>query len=284
MPTGRSIDHVTLVVDHLDGAAERYQALGFTLTPRASHEDRMGTSNRLIQFEKENFIEILEVDRPQTVEDHAFHANPPRFSFGAHHRFFVTKRNGISMLAFTGDDARADIATFRKRGIQTYAPFDFERQAKLPDGSDVTVAFSLAFATSPNLPEIAFFVCQNRSSEYFWKPAYQRHRNGARSIVAVYLVADDPEAHSGFLRNLFGGAVTPTTAGIRVACGDHQEIVVLEPNGIEAVAPGTAVPVGCSPRVVGVGLESANAEACVTPTDQGYGMFIEWRTVTDRVS
>jgi catechol 2,3-dioxygenase-like lactoylglutathione lyase family enzyme len=41
MATGRAIDHVVLAVRDLDRAAARYEQLGFTLTPRASHEDRV---------------------------------------------------------------------------------------------------------------------------------------------------------------------------------------------------------------------------------------------------
>ena len=97
------------------------------------------------------------------------------------------------------------MAAFRKAGIDAYAPYDFERQATLPDGTRVTVAFSLAFATSPAMPDIAFFTCHNKTPEYFWKPAFQQHANGARRIAAVYLVAEDPERHGDFLGELTGG-------------------------------------------------------------------------------
>lgn len=159
---GRSIDHVVLVVDDLDRAATAYERLGFTLTPRAFHDERMGTTNRLAQFAGRNFIELLEVDRPAGVEEHALGAAPPRFSFGAHNRDFVGKRNGISTLVLTTADARGDLAAWQAAGLRTYAPFAFERAATLPDGARVTVAFSLGFATSPAMPELAFFACENR--------------------------------------------------------------------------------------------------------------------------
>lgn len=278
MSTGRPIDHIVLAVDSLDSAAQRYEALGFTLTPRAAHKDCMGTCNRLVQFKSENYIELLEVDRPHMLDEHAFDADPPRFSFGAHNRAFVQKHNGISMLVFASDDARADVEAFRSKGLQAYAPFDFERQAKQPDGSQVTVAFSLGFVTSPNMPEIAFFVCQHRSPQYFWRPQFQRHENGAQAIVTIYLAADNPGAHADFLGGLFGGVVTPIEAGIRVACGEYQEIVILEPQRIQDIVPGTTVPIGSGPALVGVALKSKSREAQVTLADQGYGMFIEWRS------
>lgn len=277
MTTGRPIDHVVLVVDELTAAAETYEALGFTLTPRAYHDDHMGTSNRLAQFAGKSFIEILEVDRPSKLTDHDFAADPPVFSFGAQNRNFVRARTGISMLVFTCDDARADISRFRDAGIQTYAPFEFDRQATLPDGSQKTVGFTLGFATSPEMPAIAFFVCENRAPDTFWKPAFQDHANGARNIAAVYLAADDPARHGGFLGTLFGGAVTPTDGGVRVACGANQEVLVLDRAHINAIGPGAPTEIGAGPLFAGIAIEAVGAAAPVTPADQACGMFIEWR-------
>lgn len=115
-------------------AALNYQRLGFTLTPRAAHEDRMGTSNRLAQFEARNFIELLEVGPPELLARHDFAASPPFFSFGDHNRLTTAEREGASMLAFASDDARADIQSFSAAKLPVFAPFDFERKAKLPGG------------------------------------------------------------------------------------------------------------------------------------------------------
>src|SRR6516162_1868759 len=197
--SGRAIDHVVLAVQDLDRTASRYQELGFTLTPRAAHEDRMGTSNRLAQFRARNFIELLEVDRPEGMARHDFAALPPFFSFGDHNRIAVREREGLSMLVFASNDARADILSFSSANLPTFAPFDFERHARLPDGAEVTVAFSLGFVQSPKMPSVAFFVCENRAQEYFWKPEYQSHANAATGIVAVYLSSMAPERDAAFV-------------------------------------------------------------------------------------
>src|SRR5262252_5240491 len=120
---GRAIDHVVLAVRDLAATAARYESLGFTLTPRAAHEDLMGTSNRLAQFTAKNFIELLEVDRPDILARHDFSASPPFFSFVDHNRRAVAEREGLSMLVFAGDDARGDIVKFKAAYLPTYAPF-----------------------------------------------------------------------------------------------------------------------------------------------------------------
>src|SRR5258707_15393503 len=160
MTTGRSIDHVVLAVRDLDRAAARYERLGFTLTPRASHDDRMGTSNRLAQFRGESFIELLEVDRPDKLAAHDFSQVPPFFSFGDHNRLALREREGLSILAFASDDARADIRRFEAAGLATFLPFDFERQARLPNGTEATVGSTLAFGRSAHVPKLDLLVSQ----------------------------------------------------------------------------------------------------------------------------
>ena len=271
MGAGRAIDHVVLAVRDLGRAASTYERLGFTLTPRAMHEDRMGTSNRLAQFSGRNFIELLEVDRPDKLRPHDLGGNPPFFSFGGHNRSAVAEREGLSMLVFASDDARTDLARYEAAGLRA-APFDFERQAVLPDGSKATVSFSLAFAWSPDMPKIGFFSCQNRAQQYFWKPQYQTHANGARSIAAAYLASPAPERDARFIGSMFGADLSPVADGWRVSAGTAQEVLVLTP---EAIARrdrsfGTAD----EPRLAGIRL--AGDERKTTPASAAHGMFIEW--------
>lgn len=193
----RGLDHVVHMVRDLAAARRLYEALGFTTTPPAQHP--FGTANSLVQLQG-SFIEILTVDRPELIAA----APPGHFSFGAFNRDFLARREGFSMLVFESADARADQGDFVAAGLETYAPFDFSRKATLPDGSQVTVAFSLAFVTDPRLPEAAFFVCQQHAPQHFWKPQYQRHANGALAMAAVYLLAEDPPALTGLFAGLQG--------------------------------------------------------------------------------
>jgi hypothetical protein len=70
----------------------------------------------------------------------------------------------------------------------------------LPGGATARFEFSLAFATVPALPGIAFITCQQRHPpELFWKPDYQCHPNGALRVVEVVMSAPEPAAHRSFL-------------------------------------------------------------------------------------
>ncbi|HTN98339.1 MAG TPA: VOC family protein [Nordella sp.] len=201
----KGIDHLVLCGRDLDAMRENYASLGFTLTPQARHP--FGTGNSLIQLEG-CFLELLSVFEPEKITG----AEKGRFSFAAFNRDFLARGEGMSMLVLDSIDARADVAAFRAAGLHTYEPFDFERKARLPDGREVTVGFSLAFATDPALPNVAFFTCQQHAPEHFWKAEYQRHANRALSILDVSLVAERPEDHAAFL-SAFAGFRAETIAG-----------------------------------------------------------------------
>ena len=197
MVVKRGIDHLVLCVRDLEAARGFYGRLGFTTTPPAVHP--FGTGNSLVQLQG-NFLELLSVVEPDRVPAMA----PGEFSFGAFNRDFLARRQGMSMLVFQSDDARRDQREFAGKGLTTYAPFDFSRKAMLPDGSTVTVGFSLAFVTDPRMPEAAFFVCQQHAPEHFWKPEYQRHPNGARAIAEVIMFTTTPATFAGLFEALQG--------------------------------------------------------------------------------
>lgn len=271
---GRDIDHVVIAVRDLERAAETYARLGFTLTPRARHP--WGTANRLAQFEGQNFIELLEIDRLDLIFEHDRATNPPSFSFGAFNRDFLEGGEGMSMLVLIGGDSRTDVERFRAAGLETYAPFDFEREAALPNGTTVKVAFSLAFATNSEMPRAAFFTCHNRFPGNFWKEQYQRHANGARSVAEAVMVAEDPTRCAGFLSDLTGGRATPIDRAIQVSCG-VQVLSVLSPAAFAARFPAERFDLAAGPRFAAIVIEGPEVTPAVTPAAQACGVAIEWR-------
>lgn len=235
----RGIDHIVLCANDLDAMRETYARFGFTTTPRAIHP--FGTGNSLVQLQG-NFLELL------TVIDESKFAPPAsgQFGFGAFNKSFLDTREGMSMLVFEGHDAAGDCAEFAANGLTTYEPFHFERKATLPDGNQVTVAFSLAFVTDSAMPEATFFTCQQHAPEYFWKPEFQRHANGATVISEIVMVAERPSD----LIDLYGGmqgkdAVSEAGGGLRVRTARGM-VTVLTPEAFKArfgvATPGPASP------------------------------------------
>jgi len=223
MGAERGIDHLVIAVNDLSSASDRFSRFGFTTTPLGRHP--WGTANHLVQFPG-NFIELLGVvDAQALVPMSATH-----FSFGAHNARFLERREGLSMLVLSTEDARADARIWRERGLNVYEPVHWSRKATLPDGRESTVAFTLTFVVDPDMPEIAFFSCQQHNPEFFWKPEYQKHENSARMVAGVTLVSDQPARHRDFFAALIGGAAIDEDSDalcIETALGD---IRVLSPR------------------------------------------------------
>lgn len=196
----RRIDHLVLAVHDLDAAAALYERLGFQVGARNRHP--WGTENRLIQF-RSSFLELITVgDEPARIPPH----EPGRFSFGAFVRDYLEAREGLAMVVLDSADAEADAADFARRGIGRFEPFTFERKGRRPDGTETRVAFSLAFAMDPGLPDAAFFVCQQHFPEAFWSPAFQVHPNGAWDVRSVTLSVATPSDHADFVGGFTGAA------------------------------------------------------------------------------
>lgn len=219
----RGIDHLVLCVRDLDAARRTYMRLGFNLTPRAVHP--FGTGNSLAQFHG-NFLELLTVVDPAKISP----AKDGEFSFGAYNADFLRRREGFSMLVFESDNARADREAFAAAELTTYAPFEFSRKARLPDGNDATVAFSLAFVTDARMPEAVFFTCQQHAPQFFWKPDYQLHPNGALAVVEAVMAAAEPAALADFFAGVQGPEAVRRLDGQLEVATSRGRVTLLSPT------------------------------------------------------
>ena len=232
MPHG--LDHIVHAVRDLDAAGEFYGRAGFIVGARNRHP--WGTHNRIVQFPGV-FVELVNVGEPELIAA----SRPGSFSFGGFIRDFLARDEGLAMLVLEGRGATADAAAFRAGGIGDFEVFDFEREAKRPDGSTVKVAFSLAFATDAKALDTGYFTCQQHYPENFWNPAFQVHPNGVTGVSGVILVSEQPDDHRGFLAAFSGVADIASNAdGISVRT-ERGDIQVMNPLAWRAYA-GTEPP------------------------------------------
>jgi catechol 2,3-dioxygenase-like lactoylglutathione lyase family enzyme len=267
MKTGRGIDHIGLASRSLDELAAKYEGLGFTLTPRAYHPDHMGTSNRLVQFAGRNFLELIELDRPDGVSPLAEGV----MSFGANTRDFLSRREGINLVVFRTDDRDADLARWTSAGLNVFKPFNFERLATLPDGSQQVVRFELAFVTHPQI-DVLFFVCHNKAQAHFWKPQFQTHPNGAQSIEAAVIASKNPGRDAEFLSKLFDGQIAEGDGCLSVACEDNR-LDIVSPERLSTL--GWSGDLSQGSVAAGFQVAGSSADGSVKPDEAG-GAFIQW--------
>ncbi|MBX9711262.1 MAG: VOC family protein [Xanthobacteraceae bacterium] len=233
----RGLDHIVHAVHDLDAAAEFYRRAGFQVGARNTHP--WGTQNHVVQL-RDFYIEILGVADASLIPPHG----PLAFSFGAFHRDFLARRQGLAMLLLKSHDACADARAFHDAGIGDYDVFDFERQSTGPDGKPVKLAFSLAFARDEKSPHTGFGTCQHHYPQNFWSAARQVHDNGAQRVGAAIMVADNPTDHHIFL-----SAFT----GVRMVRSSSLGIASVTPNGEAEIMEATGFhdQFGVAPKIEG---------------------------------
>ncbi len=227
----RGIDHLVLCVGDLKKARVDYEALGFTMTPPAQHP--FGTGNTLAQLQG-CFLEVLAVTKPEDITE----ASGDDFSFAAFNRDFLKSRDGMSMLVLESSDETKDRNEFLKKDLHVYAPFDFQRLAKLPDGREETVGFSLTFVDDTSLPDMGFFTCKQWRPDLFWKKEYQSHANGAESVDEIFIVAPDPSDPVKFLASFADANDFETDEGVARVRTPRGTLGVYTPDAFAAKFPG----------------------------------------------
>ncbi len=219
----RGLDHLVLATRDLDAAAAHYQAMGFIVGARNRHP--WGTENRIVQLPG-IFLELITVGEGADIRS----PEPGRFSFAwAVAHYLETFGDGFAMLVVESQDAQADKQDFDESGIGGFEPFFFERFAVKPDGSKVRVAFTLAFAADPAMPEIGCFACQQHEPQNFWNPAFQAHPNGATRLGGIVMLAETPAATVPFFEAFTGS---------RALCAGARNMAIVTPRGsVEAMSP-----------------------------------------------
>ena len=270
---GAQIDHIVVTVRDLAAAAATFQQLGFAATPRAHHG--WGTDNQLVQFAGQNFIELVEVAKPEMIPDADPNADPPHFSFGTFNLEFLENRQGMSMLVLASKDAPADRKRIADAGLQLFHPFGFGRKAPQPDGTSLDVGFELTFTKLPGIEEAGFFTCHNLYPENFWKPVFQSHDNQAHAIVEVVMVAQNAAEAATGAAGFAGSTPQQIDGGYQVPCDGHL-FTILSPDGARARYPQISVSGRnefIAATISTTSLDSAQqavAPAQIWPTDTGF--------------
>jgi hypothetical protein len=217
----RGLDHIVHAVRDLDAAADLYRRLGFTVGARNRHP--WGTHNHIVQLPG-FFIEVLAIAEPGKVGGDAFAT-----LFGAFNRTFIERHEGLSFLILESVDAGADAADFRAAGIAASDAVHFEREGKQPDGGEVTVGFSLAFARDATAPDIGFATCQQHQPQNFRNAEFQHHPNTAVGVAGAVLVAENPTDHHIFLSAFTGERELQATSSGVMAPTPRGDIQIMDP-------------------------------------------------------
>lgn len=229
MSSIHGIDHTVVMAESLEEAALTAHRLGFVTTPAARHP--FGTGNVLVQLQGSYLEYLALLDESLFPED-----APGRFSFPSFNRdFLIGEGAGISMLALKTGDPEALQRQWAETGLSTVPPFSFERTARAPDGRDLPVSFTLAFASHADLVRAGVFaLTHHHAPENFWHAAYQAHPNTAVRMAGVTLVAPDPDRAASTLSALVGGSVEPAADALILPLSDGAVLEVMGPAAFAA--------------------------------------------------
>ena len=183
----RGLDHVVVMVDGIDAAEAAYRKLGFQVQPRGFHR-KLGTANHLMIFDKDYF-EILGI-----VED---------TEFNAERREWLKGGGGLANVALATDGADTAFDAFKVAGLQPDAPLFFDRAVEV-SGKMEHAQFRTVRIPKTHMPVVGFFVCEHLTPQFVYRGEWAQHPNGARGILGVTVIAEQPVKWTTELEKYFG--------------------------------------------------------------------------------
>lgn len=219
------IDHLLVGVRDLQAARRAYQHLGFTASPRGKHIG-WGTANYCIMF-PDSYIELLGI------------VDPSQFTNDLDK--FLETREGLLGLAFSSGDAEAAAAGLRAKGIDADAPIDLKRKLESPEG-DVEPAFKLVHLPPETTPGTPAFICQHLTPDLVWQNPWLDHSNGAKALVSITGVVEDPGAVAVAYGQIFGEDAVWADHGLVEVETGRGRLRFTTPEALGQLYPGVPAP------------------------------------------
>ncbi|WFU10486.1 VOC family protein [Rhizobium sp. CB3090] len=224
------LDHLVLPTVNIDVARDWLGKLGFTVAPDARHP--FGTENACVFFSDNIYLEPLAVASREQCQASAAEGNVFVARDQAYR--FRIGNEGFSAIVFGTEDAAADDERFRANAMSAGDMLDFARPMRMPDGSEVTAGFRLAFAADLRSPDFFTFCCQRINPLPTDRGSLERHANGVTGIAKIAVSTLNPAAFRGFFEQAVGGPkITDHSFGLTVHAANAR-IEVLTPEGMEA--------------------------------------------------
>jgi catechol 2,3-dioxygenase-like lactoylglutathione lyase family enzyme len=199
----QGIDHVVIVVNDLDAAADSFRRMGFAVTPRGEHT--LGSRNHCVML-GEDYIELL--------LSPAENPHPSR----QYYTEFATGGDGLAAIALRTDSAREAYTEMLWAGFAPTDPVDFSRPVRLPEGTR-DARFRITQLGPDKTPGSRVFLCEHFTREVVWRPEYRSHRNGATALAGIAIVTEDVPATARAYARMFDTPAQPIAEGLLVETG-----------------------------------------------------------------
>jgi catechol 2,3-dioxygenase-like lactoylglutathione lyase family enzyme len=237
------LDHVVIGVADLDAARASYERMGFTLTARGEHT--VGSSNHCIMLGSD-YIELLAspADRP----------HPSR----QYYTEFIAAGEGLAGLALATDSAKALYSDMLWAGFGPSDPLEFSRPVALGDGTR-EARFRITQLDPDRTPGAKVFACEHFTRELVWRPEWQGHANGARSLAAVAMVVEDVPAAARAYTRRFDARAQEIAEGLLVNTGTAP-LAFMEAGALAERLPGVTLGVHAAPTAAALFIHVADRD------------------------
>jgi catechol 2,3-dioxygenase-like lactoylglutathione lyase family enzyme len=250
------LDHVVINVrDRMDDAARIFTALGFTLTPRGHHT--LGSMNHLMMFGTD-YLELLGfgsggATRPELAP-------------------FPIGLNGLVFKTLDADEVHAHAAG---AGLPILPVQSFSRPVDLAEGRR-----DARFRTTRLDPEkIAMgrvYFCEHLTPELVWRPEWQSHANGARTIARIVVATGEPRRAASLFAPLCGPDSDAEADGKCLIGAGAARVELMAPAAIAAeFGDAAADPSGRAEYIAAVALKVASLARTAELLHQVDGVRVE---------
>jgi len=230
------LDHVVIDVrDRMDQAAQIFEALGFTLTPRGFHT--LGSMNHLMMFGTD-YLELLGFGTGGGM------ARPELAPFPV----------GLNGLVFKTADADAVHAHAAGAGLPILPVQSFSRPVDL-GGDKHDARFRTTRLDPGKIAMGRVYFCEHLTPELVWRPEWQRHANGAQSIARVVVATGEPRRTASLFSTLFGLDSVAEADGKCVIGAGSARVELAPPAAIAAEFGDAADPAGRPEYIAAVALK-----------------------------
>ena len=248
------LDHVGIAGTDLFALAERYERLGFLLTPLARHSGKrtpdgpivpFGTGNRCIML-REGYLELIAI-----VDPGAFSNTLDRF---------LARYAGIHILALDVEDAEPNLARLQRAGFDVPGIAYLERPVDDADPNGPRARF--ARLPLPDAPEGRIQLIQHLTRDAIWQERFLSHPNGAVALDAVILAVADPAEAAARFSRLSGQPAVPDPIGGFALDLPRGRVRLLTEDNLARIFPGVVAPV--LPFIAGISLRTSDGGAAIT--------------------
>ncbi len=238
-----TLDHVVINArTDIDGAAETFRRLGFTLTERGYHT--LGSMNHLAMFGTD-YLELIAVpkDAPPDVRPDV-----------------QTSPYGLNGFVFGTEDSGALYAALSAAGVNAKAPREFSRPVRL-DGAERQATFRTVSIPDSDTPYGRIYYCHHLTRDLVWRDEWRRHANGVVAVARAVFVHPDPAAASDLYARMFGAdAVRDIDGGRRVIVAATDLEILTEAAARREFGDGMPDAVGRSTYMAALGFRTSSVK------------------------